>query len=284
MAVKEVGNTDTDTESDGIKEEIGFVRAWTRPNLFSSLDEDCDSFDEVDLAQDHSKRTSLKKGVESHTSDLDEFDRYLLLLADDRPKPKTLNADIDNQKDELSQVDLEYSTASSGFWAYVRSILERATPVGYNELPVSNSVVPKGPDDVAKFFTKVIGISDINPIHPNLIAKNRGIPLDVVLHELLHATKIGLVHMLWTPECVRCGGAACTEESLELIPEETYCDGCGKFNEINSLDNVKVVFILNNSVLHIPADNFACTPSAKSMSCNAIFTPVPATSTGSGFR
>jgi hypothetical protein len=163
-------------------------------------------------------------------------------------------------------------------------VLEEARPVGYSEIEDSSGVVAKGPDDVGDFFKKVIGISSINPIHPNVIAEQCGLPVELVLEELFHATKVGLLQMLWTPECVRCGSAACTADSLTSIPQEVDCDSCSLHNEIETLDHIKVVFTLVSSVLYIPADNFACTPSALSMSRNAIFTPVPATDSGSGFR
>ena len=246
---------------------------------------DCESIDNFDLAIDHGRQCGPIKGRESHTSDVEEFERYFQLMIDERnivnEKSLSDNSDHDRSNKDESEND---TSINEKFWSYVRTVLKKATPVGYSELPDPNEVVHKGPDDVMEFFMKVISISDINPIHPVTIAKNSGVPVSEVLNELFYATRVGLVHMLWTPECTRCGGAASTEESLEVIPEHTNCDTCSHLNTIDSLDKIKVVFLLNNSVLYIPADNFACTPSAKSMSFNAVFTPVPATATGSGFR
>ena len=44
-----------------------------------------------------------------------------------------------------------------------------------------------------------------------------------------------------------------------------------------------VMFCLNSDVLYVLAENYACTPSAKSMGETSVFAAVPATSTGSGF-
>ena len=245
---------------------------------------DYNSIDGFDLAKDHGRQSGPIEGRESHTSDLDEFERYFQLMVDD--KNNTNSKLGDHHDHHCSHIDESENDncINEKFWSHVRTLLKKAAPVGYSELPDSNEVIHKGPDDVTEFFMKVIGISDINPIHPVTIAKNSGVPVSEVLNELFYATRVGLVHMLWTPECTRCGGAACTEESLMDIPESTNCDTCSHLNTINSLEKIKVVFLLNNSVLHISADNFACTPSAKSMSFNAVFTHVPATATGSGFR
>ncbi len=43
------------------------------------------------------------------------------------------------------------------------------------------------------------------------------------------------------------------------------------------------MFCLNSDVLYVLAENYACTPSAKSMGETSVFAAVPATSTGSGF-
>ncbi len=48
-------------------------------------------------------------------------------------------------------------------------------------------------------------------------------------------------------------------------------------------DKIKVMFLLNSDVLYVLAENYACTPSAKSMSLTSVFAAVPATSTCSGF-
>jgi class 3 adenylate cyclase len=52
---------------------------------------------------------------------------------------------------------------------------------------------------------------------------------------------------------------------------------------MDSLDAVKVLFLLNTDVLYVLAENFACTPSSESMSHTKVFAAVPATATGSGF-
>lgn len=48
-------------------------------------------------------------------------------------------------------------------------------------------------------------------------------------------------------------------------------------------DKIKVMFLLNSDVLYVLAENYACTPSAESMSHTSVFAAVPANSTGSGY-
>ena len=44
-----------------------------------------------------------------------------------------------------------------------------------------------------------------------------------------------------------------------------------------------MMFLLNSDVLYVLAENYACTPSAESMSLMSVFAAVPANSTGSGY-
>jgi hypothetical protein len=55
------------------------------------------------------------------------------------------------------------------------------------------------------------------------------------------------------------------------------------YSQMDSLDSVKVLFLLITDVLYVLAENFACTPSSESMSHTKVFAAVPATATGSGF-
>ena len=169
------------------------------------------------------------------------------------------------------------------FWTYVRSILENAKPVGFSELEDPNATLAKGPEDATAFISKVIGIKSINPIQPAILAVEGGFEEEEVLAELLYATCVGLVAMRFAPECVMCGSAVMDTDMLGRVPNRASCAGCNAPNLIDSLEKIKVMFLLNSDVLYILAENFACTPSAKSMSHTKVFAAVPATSTGSGF-
>ncbi|KAL7541318.1 hypothetical protein ACHAXR_010801 [Thalassiosira sp. AJA248-18] len=172
---------------------------------------------------------------------------------------------------------------NSKFWAYVRDILSQAKPVGFNELPNPKAAASKGPEDASNFLSKVIGIGPLNPIQPAVIAKEAGFDEDEVLAELLYATRTGLVAMRFAPECIQCGSAVMDTDMLGRVPSKALCNGCNSPNVIESLDNVKVMFLLNSDVLYVLAENYACTPSADSMSVTSVFAIVPANSTGSGF-
>ncbi|KAL9190100.1 hypothetical protein ACHAXT_007311 [Thalassiosira profunda] len=169
------------------------------------------------------------------------------------------------------------------FWAYIRSILSNAKPVGFGELPDPKATVTKGPDEASSFLSKVIAIGPLNPIQPAVIAKEGGFDEDEVLAELFYGTLVGLVAMRFAPECIQCGSAVMDTDMLGRVPSRALCGGCNKPNEIDSLDKIKVMFLLNSDVLYILAENYACTPSAESMAVTSVFAAVPANSTCSGY-
>jgi len=172
---------------------------------------------------------------------------------------------------------------NGAFWAYVRSILSNATTVGFGELPNPTSTSLKGPEDATKFISKVIAIGPLNPIQPALIAKEGGFDEDEVLAELFYGTLVGLVAMRFAPECIQCGSAVMDTDMLGRVPGKALCQGCNAPNVIESMDKIKVMFLLNSDVLYVLAENYACTPSAESMSVTSVFAAVPANSTGSGY-
>eukprot|EP00957_Ditylum_brightwellii_P203252 15333897-Ditylum_brightwellii.AAC.1 len=90
--------------------------------------------------------------------------------------------------------------------------------------------------------------------------------------------------MRWTPECKCCGSAVTDACKIGDLPPKACSAGCHFPNVINTMDKIKVVFHLMQDVFYILVDNYACTPSCASMAENALFTAVPATSTGSGFH
>mmetsp|Transcript_1411 Transcript_1411/g.2975 ORF Transcript_1411/g.2975 Transcript_1411/m.2975 type:complete len:663 (+) Transcript_1411:144-2132(+) len=172
---------------------------------------------------------------------------------------------------------------NSKFWTYFRSILSNAKPVGFYELSNPNAAALKGPDEASNFLGKLRAISPINPIQPAAIAKEGGFNEDEVLAELFYGTVVGLVAMIFAPECVKCGSAVMDTDIMGRVPSKASCRGCNEPNVIESLDKIKVMFLLNSDVLYILAENYACTPSAESMSHTAAIAAVPANSTGSGY-
>jgi len=87
----------------------------------------------------------------------------------------------------------------------------------------------------------------------------------------------------FAPECIQCGSAVMDTDMLGNVPAKALCGGCNTPNVIDSMDNIKVMFLLNSDVLYVLAENYACTPSSESMSHTSVFAAVPANSTGSGY-
>ena len=182
--------------------------------------------------------TTPIKGRESHTSDLDAFDRYVDIIRH-ASRPPTVGP------------------YSKDFWSHIRGILEAAIPVGFEELTDKDAVVPRGPADCAKFLGKVVATASINPIHPNIVAEAAKLPLATVLNELFCATHLGLVDMQWAPLCERCGSMACAKTRIEDLPGSAYCGGCQYENTVDCLEKIKVVFTLNRDAFYVLMANFA---------------------------
>ena len=287
-------------------------------------------FRDVDISRNHGHGTLPIPGRESHTADLQEFDRYVdlirradrsntdLLWDDDDESdcdsggcdssgsvrdatgglanlalastvPQSIDTDEldlwNKKKIDDSGTDVERCQYpfNAKFWEFVRGILAEAVPVGFEELPNEDDVAPKNHDDASKFLNKVIAISPLNPIQPAVLAQLGGFAEDVVLAELFYGVLVGLVAMKFAPECIQCGSAVKDFDMLGRIPSRAMCNGCGADNSLDSLDGIKVQFLLNSGVLYVLAENYACTPSKKSMSHTRLFAAVPANSTGSGY-
>mmetsp|Transcript_6203 Transcript_6203/g.9531 ORF Transcript_6203/g.9531 Transcript_6203/m.9531 type:complete len:613 (+) Transcript_6203:204-2042(+) len=220
----------------------------------------------VDISQNHSIGPAPIFGRESHTADLDEFDKALELM----------------KNYERSPTD---PPMSESFWATIRSgLAEFIEGVGYEELENAESTIVKGPNDISNLITRVVGMSAYNPIHPARLVNEIEESTDTILTELMYATKVGLVAMQWAPECERCGSAVLIRSHLGQLPASAHCNGCHQKNDVLSLDKIMVSFMFSPNILYILANNFACTLSERSANANVVFAPMLATNTGSGFR
>ena len=263
---------------------------------------------DADVALNHGIGCAPVRGRESHTADLDCFDRYVHMMQTEREAvARKVEADEDEEEDEEEKREEAVATCNNtgdgedpsaddgasacsttpfhaAFWEYVRSILSNGKPVGFEELEDSEAVIPKGPEEANAFLQKAVGIGPLNPIEPTALAKGGGFSEEEVLTELLYATRTGAVRMQFAPECDRCGSVVTTRDRLGDLPPRAACEGCNYPNAIDSLDRIKVLFLFNSDILYVLMDNFACTPSQESFARTQIFATVPATSTGSGFR
>jgi len=319
----------------------------------------------IDISMNHGHGTAPMPGRESHTADLDEFDRYIAIMEkadrstimshvedllpweiivddelpngeekydddeDDGDDSAATNepqiSDIDTQKptttfdqimlvnsnlhtldDEESSCETQAPPPMKGedeeestkptptqqqtkypfngkIWTYIRSLLANAKPVGFEELQDPTVAVHKGPQDAHNFLSKVISIKPLNPIHPAVIAQMGDFDEHEVLAELFYGVVVGLVAMRFAPECIQCGSEVMDTDMLGRLPCTARCTGCNASNVIDSMDKIKVMFLLNSNVLYILAENFACTPSAESLSVTNVFAAIPANSTGSGY-
>ena len=220
----------------------------------------------VDIARSHGLGPPPMQGRESHTADLGRFDVRVEEV----------------RAFERAATDPPFH---QGLWSFLRDILAPCeTSVGYPSEADASVSVPKAPTDVQRLGARVGQLALVNPINPSVLAAGSGVPLELVLAELFVATRVGMVRMRWSPECVRCGSAVSILDALGELPPEADCAGCGMPNRMHSLDKVMVTFTFAPDVLYVLANNYACTPSQRSMGYNAAFAPMAATNTGSGFR
>jgi len=229
-------------------------RQWSKCSLCS-----IDSSDDEELLP--------MPGRESHTSDIDQFLIYI----------------------QRVKIQPRFETCTpfcEQFWIFMKEVLEKAKSVGYCELPDSDKTDQKGPEENEAFIAKIQNTAIINPINPHLIAEDSGISLDEVLTELIYATIVGCVTMEWGPSCERTSGCCAHQKrnSRKSQVQTVFCNGCRYTNAIEVLQKIKVVFRLNPDVFYVLAENYHGIIPSEAKDMTYMYTIVPATFTGSGFR
>ena len=216
--------------------------------------------------QNHNLAPMPIKGRASHTFDLQAYEYYYNLLLQ-YPRAST------------------DSSLNHSFWDMVKTSLKQCVgPIPFEESETADQVIAKGPQHIQSFVERVMGLALFNPIYPSSLAQHSKLSVKEVLTELLYATKVGMLKMRWSPECIRCGSAVLVTNFLSDVPAHEHCKGCNYPNAIEYLDRIKVSFTFKPEILYILANNYACVPSQESMTHNVCFAPMPATNNGSGFR
>jgi hypothetical protein len=140
----------------------------------------------IDISVPHNLTKILTR--EPATADLDTFERYV----------RRLKEDVVRAPGDLSFND--------EFWSFVRSSFEQAQDHGFRQ-----------PDEAATFVVKSFAevmacrqshessVSCFLPIGPQQIVETTGLSQHLVLTELLYATSIGMMEMVWSSECMGCG-------------------------------------------------------------------------------
>ena len=143
----------------------------------------------LDVSQDFGIGPAPLSGRESHTSDIELFESKLYEL-------KTMSRALTD------------SPYHDGLWTFIGELLAQCQePTGFQDLEDSAQVAPKGLDDIASIAQRITTLALLNPIYPYRLAEASGYKHTEVLTELLYATKIGMMHMKWAPECTRCGSS-----------------------------------------------------------------------------
>jgi hypothetical protein len=181
----------------------------------------------IDISMNHGHGTAPTPGRESHTADLDEFDRYIAIMEKaDRLDEDLLPGDIIVDEESNDGNEEEHATTTrtmypfnGKIWTFIRSLLSNAIPVGFTELQDPNATIHKGPEDANNFLSKVIAIDPLNPIHPAVIAKMGEFDEYEVLAELFYGVVVGLVAMS--------GAVQSAAKGSECFITETTLKCCG---------------------------------------------------------
>mmetsp|Transcript_10608 Transcript_10608/g.15611 ORF Transcript_10608/g.15611 Transcript_10608/m.15611 type:complete len:593 (-) Transcript_10608:133-1911(-) len=201
---------------------------------------------------------------ESHTADLESYDRYMILLKEAHP------------------------TLEPKVWTFLRKLLEQHGGSTGFEPNDDEFFVPKTQEESNRFMSKVKGLDPINPINPKKISKL--LPetsLETILTDLLFATQVGLTTLRFAPQCKRCGGQCLQTPNLCSFDKKCSisCSMCGADNNVHSLDAIGAYFFFHPSVLYILATNWGCYPSSESFSKRIVkCAAVPANDLRMGIR
>jgi hypothetical protein len=120
--------------------------------------------------------------------DLDTFERYVGRLKEDVVRPP------------------EDPPFNDSFWSFVRCSFEQAQGHGFRQPDEAGTFVVKS-------FTEVMAcrqshessVSCFLPLGPQRLVEMTGLSRHLVLTELLYATSIGMMEMIWSAECKGCG-------------------------------------------------------------------------------
>jgi hypothetical protein len=140
----------------------------------------------IDISISHNLTIVLVR--EPSTADLDAYDSYIRRLKENGVRPLE---------------DLPFNNA---FWSFVRSSIGQAQGHGFCQPDETDNFV-------AKSFAEVMAcrqslersVSSFLPIEPQRLVETTGLSRHLVLTELLYATSIGMMEMVGSAECKRCG-------------------------------------------------------------------------------
>lgn len=116
---------------------------------------------------------------------------------------------FDMYVDELKAANARPATAPPFeplVWDHIREAFGHAHPVGFTP--------PQEPDTFhVKTMEESLGFIRncdyfrwlLMPVQPKVVAEKTGLPLNTVLSELLYASSIGMMDVVWSAECTNCG-------------------------------------------------------------------------------
>jgi hypothetical protein len=140
----------------------------------------------IDISISHNLTRVLAR--EPATADLATFERYV----------RRLKEDVVRAPDDVP--------FNEEFWSFVRSSFEQAQGHGFRQPEEADTFVVKSFSEfMACRESMERSVRCLLPIEPQHIIETTGLSRHIVLTELLYATTIGMMEMVWGAECWGCG-------------------------------------------------------------------------------
>jgi class 3 adenylate cyclase len=189
-----------------------------------------------------SRSTRTLSNRESHTANLEAFDRFVAILR---------SSDRDAQDPPFNQA----------VWATIRSQLAMfATPLGVT--PRSDFEPHEVPPAVLSAFTqRVVKSASIHPLDVALLSKLADVREYDMIAEILHAAKIGLITVKYVPGCVfdDCtttdAASSARADYIEGLSSRAGCAMCQMPSKSKFTDHIRVIFKLQSDVFFAPTKN-----------------------------
>jgi hypothetical protein len=159
---------------------------------------------QVDISESYNAERVLDR--EAFTADFDELDLQLAkLLTFQRP-------------------ERDGGPMNEAVWNHVRNQLALAKPgYGLTDTDTPNNFEIRSMEQVLETSGYAAHYIHLTPINAVAVAEKIQLPLRAVLTELLYATAAGVLEMIWSAQCQRCGTLYSLLLSISIYSAKSAC-------------------------------------------------------------
>jgi hypothetical protein len=139
------------------------------------------------------------------------------------------------------------------FWSKTREVLELCGDgIGFAQAEEPGMCEIHSTSELFETGNRSSQFKCLLPIQPKVLSERFEIPLNIVLTELMYATSFGMLEMLWSAQCQRCGAGVSSERRMSGLKNDGVCQVCRGENHVGMLDQVGVVFTFMDEILYFP--------------------------------